>query len=309
MPLSITLRVGLRILTMLSRAAGPLRYPLADACGAAAYLCQPRRRRQTASNHMRASSSLSPAQARSLARRSYQEYARTTVDFLWAIDLPPDYVRRRVHTTGVERVAAARDAGTGAILVLSHFGNWDMAAQVAGARDWPLTTVMAPFGPPAITNLVAWARRRNHMEVFTPARAARGLLRALGRNRLVALLCDVPREGPTVLVHYCRGPVTFTSVPAWLALHTGAPIFPVDCWRAQDGYHLHVHQAITANEGDDERALMQRVAHVLEPAVLNRPEQWYPFGNVYADHGEFAVSTTETVRLSTAGVNELPRNE
>jgi lauroyl/myristoyl acyltransferase len=28
---------------------------------------------------------------------------------------------------------------------------------------------------------------------------------------------------------------------------------------------------------------MQRVAAILEPAVRRHPEQWYPFGAVYAD--------------------------
>jgi KDO2-lipid IV(A) lauroyltransferase len=186
----------------------------------------------------------------------------------------------------MEHVLAAREAGRGGVITLSHYGNWDMAANAAIAMGTPLTTVMAPLGPEGFTDLVLWARQRNQLEVYTPRNAARGLLRALQRNRCVGILCDIPGAGPTVEVDYCGGPVPFSAVPAWLAKRTGAPLMPADCTRRRHGrYEIVIHPPVPVEPGDSETAVMQRLARVLERAVLDRPAQWYPFGPVYADAG------------------------
>jgi lauroyl/myristoyl acyltransferase len=193
-------------------------------------------------------------------------------------------VTRCSRVLGIDHVVSLREQGRSGILVLGHFGNWDMAASVALAYGVPLTTVMAPVGPPVISDLVVWAREGNQLEVFTPESAARGLLRALRQGRFVCLLCDIPGGGPTVVVDYCGGPVVFTAAPAWLARVSGAPLLPVDCRRAEGGgYEIEVHAPITAEPGEDDAGVMQRVAAILEPAVRRHPEQWYPFGEVYAD--------------------------
>ena len=234
-------------------------------------------------NHRRLSPGIDEREVRRRGRRSYREYGRTIADFLWAIDLDAATVARRSRVDGLSHVRALQAEGKGAILTLSHFGNWDMAANIALSIGVPLTTVMAPFGPPPITELVVWARESNMLEVFTADGAARGLIRAVRRGRFVCLLCDIPGAGPTVTVDYCGGPVVFSAAPSWLARVTGAPLLPADCRREAGGYTAHIHTPITAGRDEDDTAVMQRVASALEGAVRRHPEQWYPFGEVYTD--------------------------
>ena len=92
-------------------------------------------------------------------------------------------VRSRPHPRGREPAQHAR-RGAGGILVLAHFGSWDIAASMALAAGHPVTTVMAPVGTPSITALLAWSRKVKQMELFAPAAAARGLLRALRQGRV-----------------------------------------------------------------------------------------------------------------------------
>ncbi len=236
-----------------------------------------------AANHRRSDPGIDEREARRRARRSYREYGRTIADFLWALQLDSARVSRHTRIVGASNVLSLHEQGRGGILVLGHYGSWDMAANVAVAYGVGLTTVMAPVGPPAITDLVLWAREGNQLEVFTPESAARGLLRALRRGRFVCLLCDIPGGGPTVVVDYCGGPVVFTAAPAWLARVSGAPLLPAVCRRVEGGYELEIHPPMTVERGEDEAAVMQRVASTLEVAVRRHPEQWYPFGEVYAD--------------------------
>jgi lauroyl/myristoyl acyltransferase len=278
-------RAGLRAATALIRALGPLRYTIADAIGLGVYAMQPEKRRRAAANHRRANTALGEAEARRWARRSFREYGRTTVDFLWANDLDHAQVRRMSDILGWDHINAALDKGKGGIFALAHFGNWDMAANVAIAYGLELTTVMGPVGTEWITELVVWAREQNQLEVFTPDNAARGLVRALRRNRFVCLLCDIPEGGPTVVVDYCGGPVEFSSVPAWLAIRTGAPLIAAECHRTgHRRYQIRCHPAVEVTPGDDETVVMQRVARALEDGVHRYPGQWYPFRPFYADN-------------------------
>lgn len=276
----------MRAASVTVRALGPARYPLADAGGLAAWAVMSRRRRRAVANHRRAAPGIDTRQARRLARASFREYGRTSVDFVWANGMSREEVLRRSWIDGLEHIRAAEAAGRSSILALGHHGNWDMAAHMAVAHDLSLTTVMGPIAAPWVTNLVAWARQQIDMEVYTPERAARGLLRAIRQGRCIALLCDIPGGGPTVEVQYCGGPVRFSSVPAWLAMRTGAALLPVACFREGRGRHrIVVHPEVPVHPDDDEARLTGRLAAVLEGVVRERPAQWYPFGPVYADAG------------------------
>ncbi|HZS13612.1 MAG TPA: lysophospholipid acyltransferase family protein [Candidatus Dormibacteraeota bacterium] len=276
------LRGGWQAVVGLARVLGPARYGVADGIAMAVYALDPQRRRNAQRNHRRLAPGIDEREARRRARRSFREYGRTTADFFWANGMDDAQVRRRSMVRGMEHVLEARRRGRGGVIALSHYGNWDMGALAAIARDVPLTTVMAPLGPRPFTDLVRWARQRNQLEVHTPQNAARPLLRALRQNRIVGLMSDIPGAGPTVDVEYCGGLVPFSTVPAWLAMHSGAPVLPAECTRFPGGhFEVVIHPPVEIREGDGERAVMQRVARVLERAVRQRPQQWYPFGPVY----------------------------
>lgn len=280
------LKAGLRIATALVRGLGPARYPMADALGMAGYALSATRRRNAARNHRRLDPTISTGEARRRARASFREFARSGVDFVWACGLTPAAARRHSEWVPRERLEELRRKGMEGVFALTHFGNWDMAANIAFSGGLLLTTVMATTGPRAITDLVVWARRANQMEVYEASHAAMGLMRSFRRGRFVAILSDLPEGGPTVTVDYCGGPVPFSSVPAWLALRARVPLYPVACWRDERGvYLLQPMAALEVGPEDDERSLMQRVAAAVEPVVRAHPEQWYPFRTVYADPG------------------------
>jgi KDO2-lipid IV(A) lauroyltransferase len=278
------LKAGLQVASVLVRGLGPARYPLADALGMAGYAVAGSRRRNAAANHRRLEPGISATEARRRARASFRGVARSGIDFVLGCGMTPERIERHGGWYGgKETTARVRDARTGGIFALTHFGNWDMAATVAGTNDLPLTTVMAGTGPRAITDLVIWARRANQMEVYEAGHAAMGLIKAIRRGRFAAILSDLPESGPTVTVDYCGGPVPFSSVPAWLALRTGAPILPTACWREGGRYLLHIMEPLELTPEDDERSVMQRVAAAVEPVVRAHPDQWYPFREFYAD--------------------------
>jgi KDO2-lipid IV(A) lauroyltransferase len=200
------------------------------------------------------------------------------VDSMWAEPLTSEQVLERFRVIGAEHLNVG---DRGSMVVLPHFGNWDMAASASLGLGLHLSTVMAPVVSPAITEMVMLSRQRKGLEIFTVRQSARGLFRALRRGRTVALMLDVPEAGPTVVVPFCGGLVRCSAVPARLAATTGAAILPVTCRRDRRGWVLEIHPPIDAS--DDETAVIARIAARVEPAIRAHPEQWYPFHHVYAD--------------------------
>jgi KDO2-lipid IV(A) lauroyltransferase len=269
----------LGMLTRAARTAGPLRAPVSAAVGAAWYARLSREDRvRAAANHHRMNPLLDSRAAARLARHSYQEYVRMIADSMWAEPLDSAQVLEHFRVIGAEHLNVG---DRGSMVVLPHFGNWDMAASASLGLGLHLSTVMAPVVSPGITEMVARSRERKGLEIFTVRQSARGLFRALRRGRTVALMLDVPEAGPTVVVPFCGGPVRCSAVPARLAAATGAAILPVTCRRDGWAWVLEIHPAIDLSGNDT--AVIARVATAVEPAIRVHPEQWYPFHHVYDD--------------------------
>ena len=269
----------LSVFTRAARTAGPLRAPVSATIGAAWYARLSREDRvRAAANHHRMNPLLDHREAATLARHSYQEYVRMIADSMWAEPLDSAQVLEHFRVCGAEHLNVG---DRGSMVVLPHFGNWDMAAGASLGLGLHLSTVMAPVVSPGITEMVMRSRQRKGLEIFTVRQSARGLFRALRRGRTVALMLDVPEAGPTVVVPFCGGAVRCSSVPARLAAATGAAILPVTCRRDGWGWVLEIHPPIDLS-GDD-TAVIERVAAAVEPAIRAHPEQWYPFHHVYDD--------------------------
>jgi lauroyl/myristoyl acyltransferase len=265
-----------------AQALGWQRYLAVDAIAAATCLVRPGRVADCAVRHQRADPSLAPHAARARARASYREYFRTCLDLMWADALTMETVRRKHPMDGWEHIDRAREEHGGGIVCLAHHGNWDMAATMALSRGLALTTVMRDFRPAFLNQVIVWARERRGLEVFTPGRAARGLLQALRRGRFLALLADIPEGGPTVEVRFRGGPVLFSTGPAAMALHSGCPLLPAICYRVDRHYRVLVDPPVPTGTVAE---MTQTLADRLDALMAVAPEQWYPFNPVWTDEG------------------------
>jgi lauroyl/myristoyl acyltransferase len=273
-------RAVYRGLSRLARALGDERFALPDAAAAVTCALRPGKVEECARRHRRADPTLTVSESRRRARASYREYFRTALDLIWAHTLPLDVVRRQHPVEGWSEIdAAIREHGSG-IFCLAHFGNWDMAATIALANGLSLSTVMREFEPALLNRLIVWTREERGLQVFTPGKAARGLLHALRRGRFLALLADIPEGGATVEVTFRGGPVLFSTGPATLALRTGYPLLPVACFREAHRYRIIVDRPVSPGSV---KAMSQELAERLDALILRAPEQWYPFNRVWTD--------------------------
>ncbi|GAC1327670.1 MAG: phosphatidylinositol mannoside acyltransferase [Candidatus Dormibacteria bacterium] len=265
-----------------------LRYGLARAGGVAGYRLLSRVRRQALQNyggvlHL----PLESPEVRRVAREAMVGYTKLLADFLALSRLSRDDVMRMVDWRGWDHIQSALEGGHGVIVVTPHFGNWDMAAAAAAARGLVVTAVTDHYGDDDLNRRVTAARERFGVRVVPLGVAAgRSVLASLRRNEVVALVCDLAKDGRNVKVMVCGQQAMVPAGPALLALRSGAPVVPVMCRRQPDNrYLLEVQPRVDFEpSGDlevDTARLAQAIMTRFEPELLRHPEQWYLFSPMW----------------------------
>jgi len=275
----LLLRMSLNVVAAGVRALGQHRYRFSDAVANATFAVQLERRRVTIRNYRCVFPELSRRQARRLAARSYREYARTSLDFLYFHRPPRTRVISEMQTFGAESNLLGRlAAGQAGIMVTIHQGSWDVPTAFAAAHGVPLTAVMADEGSALISRLVMWARGKIGVEVVLASRSPRALLRNLRAGRWIGLVVDIPGPTPSVEVQFLGRGTRFSAAPGLLAARTGAPLVPVICVRTPNrGYLVEVHPPVQIEPETDPADALAQVIPIFEAAVRRWPEQWYPF--------------------------------
>lgn len=275
----LPLRLGLNTVAAGVRALGQHRYRLSDSIANATFALQPSRRRATIRNFRAVFPELSERGARRLAAKSYREYARTSIDFLYVHHLSRNRVFSEIRTFGVDaNFSSLQLQDKPGILVVMHHGSWDVPAAASAARGIRFTSVMADEGSPWLSRLVIWARRQIGVEVVLTSQSPSALLRKLRKNGWVALVTDIPGDTPSVEVDFLGHRTRFSAAPGALAARTSAQLVPATCVRRPTGgYLIEVHSPVAIEPGLDPAAAISRVIPVFEAAVRRWPEQWYPF--------------------------------
>jgi len=266
-------------------ARAPLRLAYAGASGVAAlaWLLLPVQRRNAIANYEVMLGGRHPRAARALARRSFVNYARYAVDFIRGGRASNEEILRRVAFDEWDKIEAIAAAGRGCILVLLHFGNWDIGGQVLALRGYGMNAV-AETQPGRINDDFTRIRERRGMRLIPMERGAAGIVRALKRGEFLAILIDRPLREGGVEVEFFGKPVRIPDGPARLALRTGAAVVPAALprLRADDDrvvalLDFAIAHPCTGDSECDVRELTQRVMRSHERVLRRYPDQWYMF--------------------------------
>jgi lauroyl/myristoyl acyltransferase len=201
-----------------------------------------------------------------VARRAVRNFSKYVVDFIHFYTMSPEDVRRRIVFDDFDRLNAAVAEGKGIIFVTLHFGNWDMGAAGLAAYGYPVDAIAETFEPPQMNDLVQGHRRHLGMNIIPMERVGPGVLRALRRGDILALLIEVP------------------AGPARLALRTGARAIPAVLAREPDHEEMirpildfDLHFQPSGDEEQDVRELTQQIMSSLERFIRQYPDQWFMF--------------------------------
>lgn len=214
----LTVDLGVRVL--------PAR--VADACGVAmaraVFALRPPARTRLVDNLRRIDSGLPPGAARALARRAFEHFALSLLDFMRLARLDAGALERAIEVRGAEHLERARTAGRGVILLSAHLGNWEWGAAWLAARGTPIHVVARAHRERGVERLFARRRREHGVATLQGRPLWPAAARTLRRGGWIGLMTD--RRGAP------------GSACAWagaLARRTGALVLPAVMLRTAPG--------------------------------------------------------------------------
>ena len=201
-------------------------------------------------------------------------------------------------THGMQRLEAAVAKGTGVILLMSHMGNWEMAAHLLKreVNDLPLLLYMGIREKEQIERMQKEALVQSGIRIIavekdggSPMDLVEGI-RFLESGGAVSMTGDLvwKKEQRTVPVQFLGQEILLPEVPHVLALLSGAPIFIFFAFRtAKNQYRFTISEptVLKAASREDRQTVIQQsaqaYARVLEATLRRYPLQWYHFNPFY----------------------------
>ncbi|TMD66323.1 MAG: lysophospholipid acyltransferase family protein [Chloroflexi bacterium] len=261
-----------------------VRYPLAALTGRCAFFVMPRRRRVAFENFGQVLGlPWNDPLVKRTAQHAFGNYFKMFADFMLMDTLKPEEIRRMVRPRGVEQIDRVLAEGKGAVVVTAHVSNWDILAAASAVYGYPISAVTNDLPSGGLNELVIASRERIGMKMIgLGAGSLRQILKALGRNELVALASDLYSGDRGVRVPFFNRPALFPAGPAAIALKTGAPILPVWCRRQPDNLYIAEIEAPieVSRTGDTQRDIQvttERIVQFFERIIRQEPDQWLVF--------------------------------
>ena len=211
-----------------------------------------------------------------LVSAALRSYLRTLTEVLSLPRWRPDEIVSRVRVPEAPRLRR-RHAESGAIVVLPHSGNWDLAGAWACLSGFPVTTVVEVLDPEAYDDFLGFRRGLGmepigHTEPDVLARLAN----ALAQGRTVCLLGDRDLTRSGVWVRWAGRPVRMPAGPALLARRTGAALIPGVCQFVDDTtMTIDLGPEVAHREGPAGlQEMTQQVADHFAATIRRQPQDW-----------------------------------
>jgi KDO2-lipid IV(A) lauroyltransferase len=223
----------------------------------------------------------SEAERRSIAKRNFQHMGMMVIEFFRILGMDTEAYKRKVSEEGVEKALRLLEEKKGGLLLIGHFGNWELMGFMARVIGHPVLAVAKPIKRNVrLYGFIKRIRDKAGLHLISPENATQKVVRALSENRLVAIMIDQrAKRRSAVWVEFFGKKAPTTPGLAVMAKRSGAPVVPV--FMIRDGLQKHrllvkdpIELVLTGDMTKDVETNMQRFTRVLESMVREYPDQW-----------------------------------
>jgi KDO2-lipid IV(A) lauroyltransferase len=220
----------------------------------------------------------SPGGIETLARAVFENLGRTAVDV--ARSDTPLLATDAVHIDGLNRLQEASRRGKGVLLIMAHFGPWELLPLIGALRYRPTHVVARPLDNPWLDDLFTALRERGGNRVIRKRDAVLAILQVLRQGETVGILIDQhisERDG--VVVPFFGRPASTAFAPALIVMRSGAAVLPMAIVREGRGrYRVVIADEVPVRRSGDFKAdLVENTARftaAIEVFIRQHPDQW-----------------------------------
>jgi len=219
---------------------------------------------------------------RGIAKRTFQNLGMMAVEFFRIPRMDMETFKRRVRMEGLAEALALLEKKKGALLLIGHFGNWEMMGLMSKVIGNPIMVLAKPMKKNQwVDQFITKIRNASGLEVISTVNASRKVMKALSQNRVVGILIDQrAKRSEGIWADFFGRKAPTTPGLAVLAMKTGAPVLPV--FMVRDGFQTHrliVKEPLelirTGDIKKDVEANTQLFNHTLESMIRQYPDQWF----------------------------------
>jgi len=224
----------------------------------------------------------SEREIRLLTKKNFQNLGMTAMEFFRIPRMDVKTFEERVKIEGLEEAQTILEKGKGILLLLSHFGNWELMGIMSKVIGNPIMVIAKPIKKNQwVDQFITKIRNTAGLEVISSIKASRKVIKALSQNRVVGILIDQrAKRSEGVWADFFGKKAPTTPSLAVLAIKTGAPVLPV--FMIRNGFQKHrllikepLELIRTGDIKRDVEANTQLFNRTLESMVRQYPDQWF----------------------------------
>lgn len=223
----------------------------------------------------------SEEERRAIAKKNFLNLGMMAVEFFRIPGMDLGTYREKVETEGVDEALKVLEEKKGALLLIGHFGNWELMAMMSKIIHKTILVIAKPIKNNRF--LERWfieSRRGIGLEVIPPKNATLKVIHALSQNKLVGIMFDQRgKRSKGIWANFFGRKVPTTPGLAIMALKSGAPVLPV--FMIRNGFRKHrlivkkpLELIHTGDFSKDIEANTQLFNDTLESIVRAYPDQW-----------------------------------
>lgn len=200
-------------------------------------------------------------------------FFETGIAWFW-----PKWRLQRLYTLeGLEHLEAARESGTGVILMAFHFTHIDIGAKLLGLR-FSIDGTYRPHNNPVYDYIQRTGRERHSMQgQAIPRDDVRGMVKALRNGRAIWYAPDQDYGAKhSIFVPLFGIPAATVTATSQLARLGKARVIAFTQTRRPggSGYHLKIYPPLEDFPSGDEMEDTLRINKFVEARILEQPEQY-----------------------------------
>ena len=191
---------------------------------------------------------------------------------------------RYLGIQGVEKLHESLRQKKGVMLLVSHKGNWEVMALIAGLFiaqpiKGEIYALARPLKNPLLYEYVLNQRGLTGLKSISKIGAVGQTFRRLKQNGSVCLLIDQRVNEGAVEVEFFRRKALTTSLPAICGLRFGTPIYYLFCDRTRERKYIMKVEGpaaikISGRNEEDIRVNTQSFNDRVEAEIRKDPSQW-----------------------------------
>ncbi len=270
--------LGLVLLTWMFSLKGILL--LGDLLGWFAFSVLGVRRKVVLDNLSRAFPEKSEKKLLIIARKSYQNFAKMTLEYMRFPRMTGKDVISLCRLEGEKNLEYVLRKGKGAVLVGGHFGNWELMGAALVQLGYSVSFLVGEQHNKLVDDMMNCNRALMGIKIIHMGMAVRGVLKALRNNGFVALLSDQDAGRDGVFVNFFGRPASTPQGPAVFVLKTGAPIIFGSAVRLPGGKHRIICELLSFDHlhgltSENIREVTQSYTSLLERIIRAYPDHWF----------------------------------